>query len=63
MTLIIARKTITAVFGTMALQLIEAIQCSVNYLSKQACAFFDCWNAKFRAARSRNKNFITEIKN
>jgi len=30
MTLIIARKTITAVFGTLALQLIEAFQCSVT---------------------------------
>jgi len=29
MHLIIARKTITAVFGTMALQLIEAFQCSI----------------------------------
>jgi len=30
MTLIIARKTITAVFGTMALQLIKTFQCNVN---------------------------------
>jgi len=34
MTLIIARKTITAVFGTMTLQLIEAFQCSVQWHSK-----------------------------
>jgi len=37
MTLIIARKTITAVFGKMTLQLIEVFQCSVTYLkNKQA---------------------------
>jgi len=35
MTLIIARKTITAVFGTMTLQFIEAFQCSVTYSMKQ----------------------------
>jgi len=40
MTLIIARKTITAVFGTMALQLIEIFQCSVTYSIKQTSAFF-----------------------
>jgi len=45
MTLIIARKTITAVFGTMAkLQLIEVFLCSVNYAMKQTSAFFDCCN-------------------
>jgi len=35
MTLIIATKTITAVFGTMALQLIKEFQCSVTYSMKQ----------------------------
>jgi len=40
MTLIIARKTITAVFDTMVLQLIEAIQCSVTYTMKQTSSFF-----------------------
>jgi len=45
MTLIIARKTIPAVFGTMALQLLEAFQCSVNYSMKQTSSFFDCCNA------------------
>jgi len=39
-TLIIATKTITAVFGTMALQLIEAFQCIVTYSMKQTSAFF-----------------------
>jgi len=34
------RKTITAVFGTMALQLIEVFQCSVTYSMKQTSAFF-----------------------
>jgi len=34
MTLIIARKTITAVFGTMALQLTKVFQCSVTYSMK-----------------------------
>jgi len=34
MTLIIARKTITTVFSTMALQLIEVFQCSVSYSMK-----------------------------
>jgi len=45
MTLIIARKTITAVFGTMALQLIEVFQCSVTYSMKQTSSFFDCCTA------------------
>jgi len=40
MTLIIARKTITSVFGTMALQLIEVFQCSVIYAMKQTSSFF-----------------------
>jgi len=40
MTLIIATKTITAVFVTMALQLIEAFQCSVTYSMKQTSALF-----------------------
>jgi len=40
MALIIARKAIPAVFGTMALQLIEVFQCSVTYSMKQASAFF-----------------------
>jgi len=40
MTLIIATKTITAVFGTMALQLIEVFQCSVNYSMKETGSFF-----------------------
>jgi len=40
MTLIIATKTITAVIGPMALQLIEAFQCSVTYLMKQTSGFF-----------------------
>jgi len=33
MTLIIARKTMTAVFGTMALQLTEVFQCSVTLIN------------------------------
>jgi len=41
----VARKTITAVFGTMALQLIEAFQYSVTYSMKQTNSFFDCCNA------------------
>jgi len=45
MPLIIARKTISAVFGTMALQLIEALQCTVTYSIKQTSAFFDCYSA------------------
>jgi len=40
MTLIIARKTITAVFGAMALQLIEVFQRYVTYSIKQTSAFF-----------------------
>jgi len=40
MTLIIARKTITVVFGTMALQLIEVFQCSVTSSMKQTSSFF-----------------------
>jgi len=40
MALIIARKTITAIFGTMTLQLIEVLQCSVTYLMKQTSSFF-----------------------
>jgi len=40
LTLIIASKTITAVFGTMALQLIEEFQCRVNYSMKQSGSFF-----------------------
>jgi len=40
MTLIIATKTITAVFGTMSLQLIEEFQCSMTYSLKQTSAFF-----------------------
>jgi len=45
-TLIIARKTITAVFGTMVLQLAEAFRCAVWTIqwNKQA-RFFDCCNA------------------
>jgi len=38
-------KTITAVFGTMALQLIQIFQCSVTYTMKQTISFFDCCNA------------------
>jgi len=38
--LIIARKMIPAVSGTMALQLIEAFQCSVTYSMKQTSSFF-----------------------
>jgi len=45
MTLIIATKTITAVYGTMALQLIEAFQCSVTYSINKQARFFDCRNA------------------
>jgi len=60
MTLIIATKTITAVFGTMALQLIEAFavfgtmalqlieafQCSVNLFNEtNKRVFSDCCNA------------------
>jgi len=44
MTLIIATKTISAVYGTMALQLIEAFQCSVTYSMKQTIAFLDYCN-------------------
>jgi len=40
MTLITARKTITAVFGTMVLQLIKVFQCSVTYSMKQTSSFF-----------------------
>jgi len=40
MTLIIARKTITAVYGTMALQLTKVFQCSVTYAMKQTSLFF-----------------------
>jgi len=40
MTLIIARKTITAIFSTTALQLIEAFQCSMTESIKQTSAFF-----------------------
>jgi len=36
---------ITAVFGTMALQLIEAFQCSVTYSMKQQARLSDCCNA------------------
>jgi len=45
MTLIIATKTITAVFGTMSLQLIEEYQCSVIYSLKETSSFFYCCNA------------------
>jgi len=40
MTLLIARKMITAVFGTMTLQLIEVFQYSVTYSMKQTSLFF-----------------------
>jgi len=40
MTLTIAKKTITAVFGTMALQLIEALQHSVTSSIKQTSSSF-----------------------
>jgi len=40
MNLINARKTTTAVFGTLTLQLNEAFQCSVNYSMKQTSSFF-----------------------
>jgi len=40
MTLAIATKTITAVYGIMALQLIEAFQCSVTYSMKQTGSIF-----------------------
>jgi len=33
---------ITAVFGTMALKHIEALQCSVTYSMKQTSSFIDC---------------------
>jgi len=45
MTLILARKTITTVFGTMTLQLIEVFQCSVICSMKQTSSFLDCCNA------------------
>jgi len=45
MTLIIARKMITADFGPVALQLIEVFQSSVTYLMKQTICFFYCYNA------------------
>jgi len=44
MTLINCKKTITAVFGTMALQLIEAFQCSVTYSMK--CDLFNETNKR-----------------
>jgi len=40
MTLVSARKTITVVFGTMALQLTNIFQCSVTYSMKQTSSFF-----------------------
>jgi len=40
--LIIARKTITVVFGTMAMKLIQVFQCIVIYSKKQTITFFDC---------------------
>jgi len=45
MSLIIATKRITAVFGTMALQLLEVFQCSLTYSMKLISVFFDCCNA------------------
>jgi len=39
MTLIIARKTIAVIFGSMTLQLIEAFQCSVTHSMKQTSSF------------------------
>jgi len=39
-TLIIAIKTITTVFGTMALQLTEVFQCIVTYSMKRTSLFF-----------------------
>jgi len=45
MTLIIATKTITAVFGTMTLQLSELFQCSSTYSMKQTSPFFHCCTA------------------
>jgi len=39
----IAMTLITAVFGTLILQFIEAFQCSVTFAMKQA-DFFDCCN-------------------
>jgi len=36
---------ITAVFSTMALQLIEIFQCSLTYSMKQTSLFFYCCNA------------------
>jgi len=39
-TLIIARKTITAVCGTMTLQLTKVFQCNVNYSMKQKSSLF-----------------------
>jgi len=44
MILIIARKTINAVFGTMALQLTKVVQRSVTYSMKQTSRSFDCCN-------------------
>jgi len=38
--LVIARKAITAVFGTIALQHIETLQCSMTSLMKQTSSFF-----------------------
>jgi len=43
--LITARKAITAVFGTLTLQLIEVFQCSVTYSMKKASSLFYCCNA------------------
>jgi len=40
MTLIIATKAITDVFGTIALQLIEVLQHNVTYSIKQTGSFF-----------------------
>jgi len=45
MTLIIATKPITAVFGTMSLQFIEEFQCSETYSLKETSSFFNCCNA------------------
>jgi len=45
MTLIITRKTITVVLGTIALQLIGVFQCGASYSINKQVRFFDCCNA------------------
>jgi len=63
MTLIIARKTITAVFGTVTLQLIEAFQSSVTYSIKNiAVGEQSSWGGDDESARmSKPKYFQTNL--